>query len=438
MHRRIWNLLIVISLLASPCLTGCNRPQAAPPPSAPEVAVVTVKPERVVLTTELPGRTSAMLVAEIRPQVSGLLLKRCFVEGSQVEEGQLLYEIDPAPYQAAYDSAVAALGSANEAVDRAQAALAASNAALQRHRAILKLAKTNLQRYGNLLKTHAVSAMQHDQAVSELDVAESGLKVAEAQVDSDQQAIEGAQAAVKQAEAAVASAKINLEYTKITAPITGRIGRSNVTVGAIVTAYQPTALATIQQLDPIYADVPQSTTQVGQLRKNLASGSLEDSGSNSVKIVLEDGTAYPLDGSLKFRDVTVDPTTGSVILRIVVPNPDKVLLPGMYVRAKIEEGVKQKAILIPQQAVSRDSKGNPVTHLVDAAGKVKQQQISTDRALGNKWLVSNGLKEGDLVVVEGIQGVLMAPPGTPVKTVPFGSARSNAAKPVNTPQTATR
>ncbi len=438
MHRRTWKLFVVASLLASPCLTGCNRQQAAPPASAPEVAVMTVKPERVVLTSELPGRTSAMLVAEIRPQVSGLIQKRLFTEGSQVKEGQLLYEIDPAPYQAAYNSAVAALGSANEAVDRAQAALAASKAALQRHHAIKKLAKANLQRYENLLKTHAVSAMQHDQAVSELDVAESGLKVGEAQVDSDQQAIEGAQAAVKQAEAAVASAKINLEYTKITAPIAGRIGRSNVTVGAIVTAYQPTALATIQQMDPIYVDVPQSTVELNRLKRNLANGHLEENGSDSVKIVLEDGTAYAQEGSLKFRDVTVDPTTGSVILRIVVPNPDKILLPGMFVRAVVEEGVNQKAILIPQQAVSRDPKGNPVTHLVDAAGKVKQQQISTDRALGDKWLVSNGLKEGDRVIVEGIQGVMMSPPGTSFKTVPFGSKSSNAAKPATTTQTATR
>lgn len=268
--------------------------------------------------------------------------------------------------------------------------------------------------------------MQRDQAAADVDVADSALRVAKSQVKSDQQGLDAAVAAIKQAEAALKTAEINLGYTKITAPISGRIGRSAVTEGAIVTAYQPLAMATIQQLDPIYVDVPQSTTQLNRLKRSLSKGHLKENGTDSVKIALEDGTAYPQEGSLKFRDVTVDPTTGSVILRIVVPNPDNVLLPGMFVRATVDEGVNAHAILVPQQAVARDPKGHPTALIVDGEGKVQQRQLSTDRALGDKWLVSSGLAEGDRVIVEGMQRVR---PGVAVKAVPFGVGRTNATKP---------
>jgi membrane fusion protein (multidrug efflux system) len=433
MNRRRWQPTIAAALLApslvvaSLLLPGCNRQQAPPPRPVPEVAVVTVQPQRVTLTSELPGRTSAYLVAEIRPQVNGLIQKRLFTEGSQVEAGQVLYQIDPAPYQAAYNNATASLAAAKEGADRARAVVQADIASLKRHEAILALAKTNSQRYENLLKTNAASAMQRDQAAADVEVTDSGLRVAEAQVESDRKAVSVAEAAIKQAAAAVETAQINLGYTKITAPISGRIGRSNITEGAVVTAYQPVPLATIQKLDPIFVDVPQSTVELNRLRRSLANGRLKDNGTDRVKIVLEDDTAYPQEGSLKFRDVTVDPTTGSVILRIVVPNPDAVLLPGMFVRAIVDEGVNDRAILVPQQAVSRDPKGNPLAFVVDADGKVEQRTLSTDRALGDQWLVSSGLVQGDRVIVEGLQRVR---PGDAVKTVSFktGPAKDETLK----------
>lgn len=417
-----WAVLVVLTALF---LTGCKRQQqTAPPPPIPEVGVITVEPQEVVLRSELPGRTSAYLVAEIKPQVNGLLQKRLFTEGAQVEAGQVLYEIDPAPYQAAFENANANLLAMKKAADRARAMLETSKAGLNRHKAVLELAKTNLQRYEELLSTQAVSAMQRDQAVADVKVADSALRAAEAQVNSDEQAVEAADAAIKQAEASVKTARINLDYTKITAPISGRIGRSDVTEGAIVTAYQPVPLATIQKLDPIYVDVPQSTIELNRLKRNLAKGHLKEQGTNIVKILMEDGTPYPQDGTLEFRDVTVDPTTGSVILRIVVPNPDGTLLPGMFVRAMIEEGVNAQAILVPQQAVARDPKGQPAVLVVDAEGKVQQRLLSTDRAIGNQWLVSSGLTRGDRVIVEGMQKVR---PGAPAKVMPFEAGRTSAA-----------
>lgn len=424
MNAHVWKLLGVISLLAVLFLTACNHRQEAPPPPVPEVAVVTIKPQEVVLHSELPGRTSGYLVAEIRPQVNGLLQKRLFTEGAQVKAGQILYEIDPAPYEAAFENANANLLTTQKAADRARAVLETSKAALKRHQAVLDLAKTNLQRYENLVKTQAVSAMQRDQAAADVKVADSALQVAEAQVSSDQQGVEAADAAVKQAKAAVRTARINLDYTKITAPISGRIGRSNITEGAIVTAYQPIPLATIQKFDPIFVDVPQSTVELNRLKRSLASGRLKENGTDTVKIFLEDGTAYPEEGSLKFRDVTVDPTTGSIILRIVVPNPNETLLPGMFVRAAIDEGVNQQAILIPQQAVSSDPKGTPTVLIVDAQGKVQQRTISTDRPIGSQWLVSAGLARGDCIIVEGM---LKVRPGATVKTVPYAADRPSAA-----------
>jgi membrane fusion protein (multidrug efflux system) len=429
--------LIVVSmvLLGSPLLDGCERQAPLPPPPVPEVAIVTVRPQQVVLTSELPGRTSPYLVAEIRPQVSGLIQKRLFTEGSDVEAGQVLYQIDPAPFQAAYDNAAANLAFMRKAAARARAAVEASIAGVTRQRATLELARTNVQRFEELFKDRAVSASQRDQAVTEADVAEATLRAAEAQVESDRQAVAAAEAAIQQAEAALESARINLGYTRITAPISGRIGKSNVTVGALVTAHQPLALATIQQLDPIYVDVPQSTTEMLRLQQRLEAGRLASDGrnQNQVRLILEDGTAYPLEGTLQFRDVTVDPTTGSVILRIVFPNPKGVLLPGMFVRAVVKEGINKQTILIPQQAVSRDPKGNPVALIVDAEGKVGQRMLTLDRAIGDKWLVTSGLSPGDRVIVEGMQRVR---PGASVKALPFDAGRKNSAESEKTAQPA--
>jgi membrane fusion protein (multidrug efflux system) len=410
---------------------GCDRgPPPPPPPPAPEVATVTVQSQQVVLTTELPGRTSAYLIAEIRPQVSGLVQKRLFTEGSDVKAGEVLYEIDPAPFKAALDNATAYLDVMRKTADRARAALAASRANVTRQKATLDLARTNRQRFEDLLKDKAVSTSDRDQAVSNADVAEATLQAVEAQVDSDRSAVAAAEATVTQAEAALETARINLAYTKITAPIYGRIGRSTVTDGAIVTAYQPMALATIQQLDPIYVDVPQSTTELLRLRRRLEDGHLNQDGAGpeKVRLILEDGTAYPLDGALQFRDVTVDATTGSVTLRAVFPNPQGVLLPGMFVRAVVKEGVNKQAILIPQQAVSRDPKGNPVALIVDAEGKVQPRMLVLDRALGDRWLVSSGLASGDRVIVEGMQRVR---PGVPAQAVPLEAGRNKDAEPAN-------
>jgi membrane fusion protein (multidrug efflux system) len=416
---------------------GCNRHQAPPAPPAPEVAVVTVKTERVVLTSELPGRTSGLRVAEIKPQVNGLLLKRFFAEGATVKAGEKLYQIDPAPYQAALDIATAKRDSAKEAADRARAALQASIAAIKSNEATLTLAKTNYKRYEKLVKTQAASAMDFDKSATEVEKADSALRVAKAQVETDQQSVEAADAAIKEAETAIKKAKIDLAYCEITAPISGRIGRSNITEGAIVTAYQPTPLATIQQIDPIFVDVPQSTVELNRLKRSLANGGLKENGTDEVKIVLEDGTPYPQKGSLKFRDVTVDPTTGSVILRVVVPNPDSTLLPGMFVRAIIDEGANENAILVPQQSVSRDPKGNPLVLLVKGKPgeeKVETQSITTERAIGDKWLVSTGLSVGDRVVIEGLQ---KARPGTPVKIATQKAGDPNAPKSKETVHTAT-
>jgi membrane fusion protein (multidrug efflux system) len=356
--------------------------------------------------------------------VSGIIQKRLFTEGSDVKEGGLLYQIDPAPFQAAYDNAVANLNAARKAADRSRAALEASLASVIRQQATLDLARTNRQRFEDLVKEGAVSASERDQAVTEVNVSEATLKAIEAQVKSDREAVAVAEATIKQAEAALKTVQINLGYTQIKAPITGRIGKSNVTVGALVTALQPTSLATIQQLDPIYVDATQSSVSLLRLKHNIASGQIKGDGSNQtrVRLLLEDGTPYPMDGTLKFSDVTVDPSTGSFILRIVFPNPKHILLPGMYVRVLVEEGIADRAILILQQGVSRDLKGNPMVLTVDAQGKVQPRMVTLDRAIGDKWLVSSGLAPGDQVVVEGIQKVR---PGASVKVVSLGAGRED-------------
>ncbi len=412
-------LLFASGVLAcSLWLNGCNSSTSAPPPPVPEVATVTVQTEQVVLTTDLPGRTSAYAMAEIRPQVGGIIQKRLFEEGSEITAGQLLYQIDPAPLQAAFDNATANLAAARRGTERARAALAASRAGVVRQRAVVENARTNRKRFEDLLAEGAVSASQRDQAATDADVAEATLISAEAQVESDREAVAAAEAAIRQAEAALESARINLGYARVTAPIGGRIGRSDVTVGALVTAGQSAALATIQQLDPIYVDVTQSSANLLRLRKSFESGRLKGNGAAQarVKLLLEDGTAYPLEGTLKFSDVTVDPSTGSFILRTVFPNPRHLLLPGMYARAIIQEGRVEQAILVPQQSVSRDPKGNPIALVVDSSEKVAQRTLAVDRAIGDKWLVSEGLTPGERLIVEGIQ---KARPGASVKAVPY-------------------
>lgn len=432
------NLIVVsISLACGLWLGGCNSSTSAPPPPVPEVATVTVRTEQVVLTTDLPGRTSAYAIAEIRPQVGGIIQKRLFEEGAEIEAGQVLYQIDPAPLQAAYDNAAANVAAARKAADRTRAALAASRAGVVRQQAVLENAQTNRKRFEDLLADGAVSASQRDQAVTEANVAEATLLATEAQVESDREAVGAAEAAIKQAEAALETARINLGYARVTAPIGGRIGKSSVTVGALVKESQDTPLATIQQLHPIYVDVTQSSANLLRLRQNLASGQLKGNGPKqaTVKLLLEDGTPYPVGGTLKFSDVTVDPSTGSYILRTVFPNPQHLLLPGMYVRAIVQEGVAEQAILVPQQSVSRDPKGNPVALIVDGSDKVAQRKITVDRAVGDKWLVSEGLKPGDRLIVEGIQ---KARPGTSVKAVPFNPGGQEKAEAVKTGQAATK
>ncbi len=397
---------------------GCKKESKAPPQSVPEVSTITIAPETVTLTTELPGRTSSFMIAEIRPQVNGILQKRLFTEGTDIKAGELLYEIDPAPFKAALDNAEANLSVSKESAERAKASLNASLANSARQKSSLELAKINLKRIENLFKENVIPESQRDQAVTETEVAEAAFKASEAQVESDKEAVSATEAVIKQAEAALKTAKINLEYTKIKAPISGRIGKSNVTVGALVIAYQPLSLTTIQQFDPIYVDVIQSTTELFKLKRRLTENELKNDEKNQkkVKLILEDSQEYPLEGELQFRDVTVDPSTGSYTIRIVFPNPDGYLLPGMFVRAKIIEGINDKAILIPQQSLLRNPKGEPMTMLVNSSGKIEQRMINVDRALGHKWIVSSGLVPGDKIVVEGIQKIRE---GVSVKEVHF-------------------
>jgi len=426
--------VLVVGLM----LTGCGKPKegAGPPQSGtPEVAVVVVQPERVTITQELPGRTSAYLIAEVRPQVGGIIQKRLFNEGADVKAGDVLYQIDPALFQATYDNAAANLAVMQKGADRARAVLQASIPGVTRQQATLDLARTNRRRFEELVKDGAVSASERDQAVTEADVTEATLRAAEAQVKSDREAVAAAEAAIQQAEAALETSRINLGYTRITAPITGRIGKSNVTVGALVTAHQPTPLAVIQQLDPIYVDATQSSANLLRLKRNIEAGRIKGGNPNQaqVKLLLEDGTPYPFEGNLKFSDVTVDPSTGSFILRMVFPNPRHILLPGMYVRVIVQEGIVDLAILVPQQAVTRDPKGNPVALIVDSEGKVGQRMLSLDRAIGDRWLVASGLAPGERVIVEGVQKVR---PGAAVKVVPFHEGGTSGVAPKKTAQPA--
>lgn len=336
---------------------ACSHPAAQPAPPEPHVSVVTVKAQAVPIVTELPGRVSAYRTADVRPQVSGIILRRLFVEGSEVKKGQQLYQIDPAPYQATYDSAVAAQASAR--------ALA--------------------ERYKQLVAVNFVGKQDYDNAL----------------------------AARLEADAAVETAHINLVYTKVLSPISGRIGRSFITEGALVTANQATALATVQALEPIYVDVTQPTSTLLRLEREAAAGLLKqsDSGKPQVRLRLEDGSDYAHPGTLEFSEVTVDEGTGSVTLRALMPNPDRLLLPGMFVREEIQEGVQQNAVLAPQQGISHNQKGEPTALVVQRDGTVALRLLKTDRAVGDQWLVTSGLAPGDRVIVEGLQA---AKPGSKV------------------------
>ncbi|PWC55699.1 hemolysin D [Azospirillum sp. TSH7] len=381
-----------MTLAAAACLivllAGCNQqkqaggqPQGGGPP---EVSVLTIEPQRLTVTTELPGRTAAYRIAEIRPQVSGIVLKRLFREGSDVKAGDQLYQIDPATYQAS---------------------LASAQADVQKAEANLQAARNKASRYGDLVKNSVVSKQDFD------DV-QASLKQNEAQVAA--------------AKAAYNLASINLNYTKVFAPISGRIGKSAVTEGALVTANQATALATIQQFDPIYVDVTQTASQLMKLREDMATGRIRPAEPGKIPVTLflnsnasGDDTAYPAKGELQFSDVTVDAGTSSVQLRAVFPNPNKDLLPGLFVRARVEQGVAENAITVPQAAVARGPDGSARVWVVGADNKVNPRTIKTERAVGNVWLVSDGLVVGERVVVEGLQKVK---PGAEVKPVPAQNA----------------
>ncbi|NYT64719.1 efflux RND transporter periplasmic adaptor subunit [Alcaligenaceae bacterium] len=352
---------------------GCSKPMAqnAPQP-VPEVTVATIQTQAVALTTELPGRTSAYLVSEVRPQVGGIVKTRQFKEGSDVQAGDILYTLDAATYQATYNSAKAA-------VDKAQANL--------------KVVGLAAERYKELVKIDAVSRQDNDQAVAELSQARADLASAKATLDM---------------------AGINLGYTKIAAPISGRIGQSSITPGALLSANQAEPLARIQQLDPMYVDVTQSSVELLRLRKALESGDLTSNTAAKVQLTLEDGSSYAHAGELQFSDVSVDPGTGMVTMRAVFPNPDQQLLPGMYVRAVLEEGVREQAFLVPQQGVTRDSLGNATALVVNAENQVEARVLKATRTIGDQWLVEEGIAAGERVIVEGVQKVR---PGAGVTTV---------------------
>jgi membrane fusion protein (multidrug efflux system) len=366
-------------------LSACGKPPGGPPPApgTPVVGVMTVRMQPVVLDTELPGRTVPYLIADVRPQVNGIIKQRNFNEGSDVKAGQVLYQINPASYKASYDSSVAALAKAEASV---------------------RTARLKAARYKDLVLIKAVSQQDYDDAVAALGEAEADVGSARANVETS---------------------RINLDYAKVDAPISGRIGKSTVTQGALVTASQSTALTTIQQLDPIYVDVTQSSTTLLNLKDALANGDLQKSGSGAkVKLILENGRPYAQEGTLQFSDVTVNQDTGAITLRAVFPNPRADLLPGMYVRAVLQEGVKQHGLLVPQQAVSRDGAGKPQVFVVNADAVLEQRAIVTERAIGDQWLISSGLKDGDQLVIDGQQ---RAAAGVKVKVVPWPSKSDTTA-----------
>lgn len=369
MTRYVRVTLLSSLIIATILLNGCDDSgDRQPHAQIPQVSVHVVSSAPLSVTTELPGRTSAYRIAEVRPQVSGIILQRNFVEGSDVTAGQSLYQIDPATYQAAYNSAKG---------DEAKAEAAAA------------IAHLTVKRYQPLLGTQYISRQEYDQAVATAR-----------QADAD----------VIAAKAAVESARINLAYTKVTSPISGRIGKSNVTEGALVTNGQANAIATVQQLDPIYVDVTESSNDFMRLKQeSLQHGN----DTKSVQLMMENGQPYALQGTLQFSDVTVDESTGSITLRAIFPNPQHVLLPGMFVRARIDEGVSPDAILVPQQGVTRTPRGDASVMLVNDKDQVETRAVTASQAIGDKWLITSGLKAGEKVIVSGLQKVR---PGITVKT----------------------
>lgn len=362
-------------IVCAALLTGCDgqeNPQQHA--QAPQVSVHIVKSAPLAVTTELPGRTDAYRVAEVRPQVSGIILHRNFTEGSDVKAGESLYQIDPATYQAAYDNAKGELVKAQAAAN---------------------IAHLTVKRYVPLVGTQYVSKQEYDQAVATAQQAD---------------------ASVVAAKAGVESARINLAYTKVTSPINGRIGKSSVTEGALVTNGQSTALATVQQLDPIYVDVTQSSSDFMRLKQQT---SLQKGDTSSVELLMENGQPYPLKGTLQFSDVTVDESTGSITLRALFPNPQHMLLPGMFVRARIDEGTQPDAILVPQQGVTRTPRGDATVLVVNEKNQVESRTVVAPQAIGDRWLITEGLKNGDRVIISGLQKVR---PGVTVVAIPDTAA----------------
>ena len=371
MLRKIVSCLSPIAVLA--VTAACDGAKAPPAErSAPQVTVLTVKPQSVAIKTVLPGRTAPTVIAEVRPQVTGIVKSRAFNEGAEVKAGSTLYRLDPATYQTTYDSARAAVAKAEASV---------------------QTARRNVERNKELVAIKFVSQQAYDDALATLQANEAD---------------------VASAKAAAEAARINLAYTNVVAPISGRIGRSTVTAGALVTANQQEPLATIQQMNPMYVDLTQSSSEVLRLRRAMASGELKRSRDDAARVTLqlEDGSTYSHEGTLQFSDVTVDASTGAITLRALFPNPDGVLLPNMYVRAAIEEGVREGAILVPQQAVTRDNKGQAIALVVGADNTVESRPLKTARTLGSDWLIDSGLRPGDRVIVEGSQ---RARPGAQVQ-----------------------
>ncbi|RMD01377.1 efflux RND transporter periplasmic adaptor subunit [Aquitalea palustris] len=378
-------LKLVAALLLSAALSSCGKSQTAGMPAAGPVSVgiMTLQAQDTVISRELPARISAFTVAEIRPQVGGIIQKRLFTEGGEVKAGQVLYQINPDTYQAAYQTAQASLAKAE---------------------ATLTSADLKAKRYAQLAEIKAISSQDNDDARA---------------------ALLQARADVATAKASVETARINLAYTRITAPVSGRIGKSSVTAGALVTANQTTALATVQQLATAYVDMTQSSTELLHLRRDFAKGALQSQpGKAKVKLILEDGSEYAKEGELQFSDITVDASTGMVTLRATFDNPNGELLPGMFVRARLEQGVRQHALLLPQQAVTRNQKGDAIVMVVGQDNKVSARTIQTSQTVGNKWLVDSGLQGGERIVVEGLMKVQ---DGTVVKAEPL-AANASAAK----------
>ncbi|PTD95990.1 efflux RND transporter periplasmic adaptor subunit [Pseudothauera lacus] len=377
--RRPAALVLVLVLAGGLAACGKETPPQANAGAAPLVAVHEVQAGAVPLVMELPGRTVAYQVAEVRPQVGGIVKQRAFREGAEVKAGELLYQIDPATYQAAYDSAAAGLA-------RAEASLYA--------------ARLKAERYAGLVGIEAVSKQANDEA-------QAAYKLAEAEVAA--------------ARAALDKARVDLAYTRVSAPIGGRAGRSAVTPGALVTANQAEALVTVRQLDPIYVDLTQSSAELLRLRREIESGRVQRDGAAAlpVRLLLEDGSEYAAAGTLAFAEVSVDEGTGSVTLRAQFPNPAGELLPGMYVRARIEQGIKHDAVLVPHAALGRDPRGNATVMVVNAENVVEARVVKAERSLGDRWVVSEGLAAGERVIVEGLQFVR---PGAPVSVAPAGAA----------------